>query len=418
MRLLYLFLFLLLIISCTTPPVESSTPGDNSFRESVLQLSHAGLMKNIPSGKIDSLITVYKKDSLNGIKELLVASGDLLKINVALNGRTLDEVYKKICDTIGMKFPELKSDEVQTSILPDLRTGEDTGWVVVKIRFGQTWYERKLYYFRDWQIDDFIYRIYNRKMADDGKNTRLHLVEYNCTNCQKKQDDFMGNTDVTRYGYLMLNKAQEDSLVNIPLLEMENENEFNIYTTAEMNEQLKKFEASGLNKVPGEQWYTKVKEDIMQSSIYQQEDIYDFFDTLFSYTDFDTSNPYNPYEDILFSLSDISRSKFIPSHITDDETAPGKRDVRFTYEEDVYEFEAEQRGAYMFPGIIDNVNKALADHKAGGAFYTILTKENICRLIYLKDEEVEKVKVSGFFPQLEKGPSKELKDRWSSSMVL
>lgn len=418
MKLIYFLLLTTLLLNCTPPADKKNQKAEDNFRKEVLKLNQAGLVKNVPQAGMDSLIEFYKKDSLNGLKDLLAASGDLLKIHVALNGRSLDEVYRRICDTIGMKYPELKCDEVNTSILPDLRSGNDTGWVLVKVRFGQTWYERKLYYFKNWEIDDFIYRIYNRKLADDGKNTRLHLVEYACTDCQKTQDDFMGNTDVSRYGFLMLKKAQEDSLLTIPSLEMEQEGEFDIYTTAEMNEQLKKFEASGLNAIPGEQWYAMAKSDMMQSSIYKQKDVYDFFDTLFSNTSFDTSNPYNPYEDILFSLSKISRGKFIPSNIIDDEISPGKRNVQFTFQYDVYKFEAEQRGAYMFPGIIDNVNKALEDHKAGGAFYTILTDDNLCRLIYLEDDKIEKAKASGFFILIEKGPSKELKDRWSTSMVL
>jgi hypothetical protein len=416
MRFLYLLLFTVFIFGCGDP--SDSSPATNAFREDVLKMSRAGLLKNVPQAKVDSLVKIYSKDSVNGLKELLVASGDLLKINVVRNGRKLEDVYQKICDTIGMKYPELKCDEVQTSILPDEAGGNDTGWVVVKVRFGQSWYERKLYYFRDWEIDDFIYRIYNRKLADDGKPQRLHLVGYQCVNCPKTENDFMGNTDVTRYGYIMLNKTQEDTLLTIPSLEMEAENEFAIYTTTQMNAELKKFEATGLIDEIGTKWYERTKNDMMQSSVYKQEDVYDFFDTLFSYTDFDTSNPYNPYEEILNSLAAVSRGKFVPSFVSDEEGNGHTRTVQFTYDGDIYKFDAEQHGAYLFPGIIDNVNKALADHKAGGAFYTVLTSETTCRLIYLDDDKAEKAKASGFFISLEKGPSREIKDRWNGALAL
>jgi hypothetical protein len=416
MKFIFLFSITFFIISCGTPAVNETKT--DQFRENALRLSRAGLLKNYQGEKLDSMLAVYQKDSVNGLKELLVASGDLLKIHVTLNGRKLDEVYQKICDTIGMRYPELKADEVQTVIIPSVQGGNDTDWVVVKVRFGETWYERKLYYFDNWQVDDFVYRIYNRKLADDGKQQRLHLVEYTCVNCRKKSaDDFMGNTDVTRYGYLMLTKAQEDSLNMIPALEMESENEFNIYTTAQMNEELKKFEASGLVEEIGTKWYEGAKADVMQSSIYQQTDFYDFFDTLFSYTVFDTSNSYNPYEEMLASLAKVSRGNFEPTNIVDEEINANTRKVRFTFEKDIYEFEAKENDRFLFPGIIDNVNKALADHQKGGAFYTISTNDAVCMLIYLDDDKVEKVKASGFFMLLEKGPSQEMKDKWGHSVV-
>ncbi len=416
MKLFYLCLLTLFVFGCVDTVVKEDAKVDY-FREDVAKMGRAGLLKNVPATKLDSLVKIYKKDSLNGLKELLVASGDLLKVHVVLNGRTLQDVYQKICDTIGMRYPELKCDEVQTTILPSKAGGNDTDWVVVKVRFGQTWYERKLYYMERWQIDDFIYRIFNRKLADDGKTKRLHLVEYICVDCAETQDDFMGNTDVTRYGYLLLTKAQEDSLITIPSLGMEPEMEFNIYTTTQMNEQLKKFEASGLGDVIGKKWYDRVRTDVMQSCVYTQNDFYDFFDTLFSFTSFDTSNSYNPYEEILNSLSKISRGNFIPGPVTDEEGNGNVRNVQFSFKGDVYKFEAEQRGGYLFPGIIDNVNKALSDQKVGGAFYTIATMDEVCMLVYIEDNKFEKVKASGFFTVLEKGPSQELKSRWNNAAL-
>ncbi|MDQ3110663.1 MAG: hypothetical protein M3R17_12285 [Bacteroidota bacterium] len=417
MRLIYIFLLAVFISGCGDPSADKKATPDY-FREDVLKLGRAGLMKNLPAGKLDSLVDIYRKDSVNGLRELLVASGDLLKINVGLNGRTLQEVYQKICDTIGMKYPELKCDEVQASLLSDDAAKKDTDWVVLKVRFGQTWYERKLYYMDKWQIDDFIYRIYNRKLADEGKPVRLHLVTYDCIGCADSLDDYMGTIDVKRYGFMMLTKAQEDSLLGVPALGMETENQFAIFTTQQMNEQLTKFEASGLVDVIGTKWYEKAKKDVMQSALYDQRELYEFFDTLFSSTILDTGNSYNPYEEILVSLAKVSRGKFNPTAITDDEETKYTRKVQFTFDKDVYQFEAQQRGGFLFPGIIDNVNKALSDHNAGGAFYTVSTKDNFCMLIYIDDDKVEKVKASGLFMEFEKGPSLELKERWSSAVAL
>ncbi len=416
MKIFYIFILVLFVASCGIPYPENSKIKEDYFLEDLAKINSVGLMQNTSSAERDSLMSIYKKDTVNGLKELLVASGDLLKINVALNNRTLQEVYQKICDTIGMKFPELKCDEVQTTILPSKVGANDTDWVLVKIRFGETWYERQLYYVDNWQVDDFIYRLFNRKLADEGKPKRIHLVSYTCLSCGKKQDDFMGTIDVTNYGFIMLTKQQEDTLKNITALELEDEDQFAMYTTTQMKEGLQKFEATGLIDQVGQKWYDQVKTDVMQSSIYQQKDFYDFFDTLFSNTSFDTSNSYNPYEEILHSLSVVSMGKFNPSAIKDEETSTNNRTIVFNYLGDAYKFEAEQRGAYLSPEIIDNVNKALDDHNAGGDFYTVLTVENICTLVFIENKNVAKAKASGFFLEFEKGPSKEIKQRWESSL--
>ena len=372
MKLHYLiFILPVFILSCGEPNKNENSntvPNSDPFREDVLKIRRVGLLKNISDTKIDSLISVYKKDTVNGLKNLLVASGDLLKIHVSLDGRKLEDIYQKICDTIGAKYPELKCDEVQTSFLPTTVGGKDTEWVLVRLRFGQTWYERKLYYFRDWQVDDFVYRLFNRMLADSGKQERLHLVEFICLECAKKQDDFMGSTDVSKYGYILLTKSQEDSLLTIDRLQMEPEHEFSVFTTKEMDDQLKKFESTGLVETIGEKWYAKVKLDIYQNSIYSMQDIYEFLDTLFAKAEFDTLNDYNPYQEMLDHLSKASRGKFMPEQISDEITNASSHKVRFTFGGDVYEFDAEQKSGIYFTGIIDNVNKALDDHKTSGAF--------------------------------------------------
>lgn len=417
MKLHYLILSLpIFILSCGEPSEKTNNDTlliTDSFREDVLKLRSVGLIKNIPDNKLDSLISIYKKDSVNGLQELLVASGDLLKINVSLNGRKLEDVYQKFCDTIGARYPELKCDEVQTSILPSSSGEHDTNWVLVRLRFGTTWYERKLYYLQKWQVDDFVYRIFNRMLADSGKQVRLHFVGYNCPGCSKEVDDFMGDMDVSRYGYLLLTKTQEDSLIEMDRLRMERETEFSLFTTKEVENQLKLFESSGLVESIGVKWYSKAKTDIYQSSIYRMEDLYDFLDTLFTTVQFDTTNYYNPYQEILGNLSLISRGKFMPESISDEISSANLHKVQFTFQEDIYSFDAVQKGGIYFTGILDNVNKALEDHKTGGAFYSVGTDQQRCTLIYIEDKKLEKVKSSGFFPQLYKGASKELRDRYA-----
>jgi hypothetical protein len=405
--------FLLLLFSCGNPPAKKTEPAVSDFTKAVQQLQRAGLLKNIPQPKLDSISKKYEQAE-NGLQDMLAANGDLLKINVTRNGRTFDEMYKCIADTFGMKYPELKCDELTTEIIPEKPGKHDTDWVIVKMRFGNKWYERRLYYMRKWETDDFIYRIYNRKLADEGKPERLHLVEYHCAACAKAQDDFMGTTDVTRYGYLMLTKIQEDSLLNIPLLDMEQENEFAIYTTPQMEDELKKFEASGLPSAIAAPWYENTKRTIMREAVYSKMDVYDFFDTLITRINIDTTNPFNPYEEILGSLAKISRGKFDPQQISDETENPSTQKVSFMYHGNGYSFDAQRHGAYLFPGILDDVNKALEDQHAGGAFYTIYSDASQCLVIYLEDSRVEKVKASGFFGELQKGPSKEMKDRWQN----
>src|SRR4051812_38554081 len=114
------FFFLLLaafVFSCHTPVSEKTETQNNSvdlFRQDVLKMRRAGLLQHLSEKKLDSLIEVYRKDSLNGLKEILSAGGDLLDLHVRLNGRSVEQVYKAICDTFGRRFPELKCDEVQS----------------------------------------------------------------------------------------------------------------------------------------------------------------------------------------------------------------------------------------------------------------------------------------------------------------
>jgi hypothetical protein len=61
MRLLYLSLITIFIFGCNTPPAKDETKV-NYFREDVSKLTRAGLLKNIPAAKLDSMVAIFSKD--------------------------------------------------------------------------------------------------------------------------------------------------------------------------------------------------------------------------------------------------------------------------------------------------------------------------------------------------------------------
>lgn len=419
------FIFLLalplFLTSCgdsnNSNPKDSVTTVDQ-FREDVLSMQRAGLLKNIADKKLDSLIRIYRNDSLNGLKEILVASGDMLHMRVGLNGRPLGTVLQQICDTIGMRFPDLKCDEVQTKVIPKKPGANDTDWVVLRVRFGQTWYERKLYYFTEWPVDELLYKVYNVMMADSGISERLHMVEFTCTNCPKRDSDFLGTDDVNRIGFLRLTKAQEDALLAIPALKMERDEEFSIFTTAQMQSALEKFEKTGLTGPADQKWYSEVKQDIQQNSVHGMEDFYDFLDTLFCTVNFNEENDYNPYYEAIDRMREISRGKFNPGEIYDSEANPVVRTVRYTLNGKVYEKEYEQRTGIFDPNIIDDVNKALEEQKIPGAFYTVLTRKQVVMLVFIENNKIDQAIKSGFFTEITKGASESIKLGYSQAPIL
>src|ERR1041385_7422887 len=88
------------------------------FRENVLRMRNAGLLKGIPDKELDSLISACEKDSLNGLKNILVKSGELLQLDLNVSKeRDALKVYSEICKTIGNKYPDLKNDSVVCNYL-------------------------------------------------------------------------------------------------------------------------------------------------------------------------------------------------------------------------------------------------------------------------------------------------------------
>lgn len=389
----------------TTPVV----PYD-SFREGVLKLQRNGFLAKFKGQNMDSLIEIYRQDSANGMKQMMIDAGDMLGIDIGLNGRAPHEVYKHISDTIAARYPDLKASELKHEYLPEFPGDKDTGWVMFSQKFGQQWYTRKLYYFENWPIDNFVYRMYNTRLADSGDNTRFFLIDFFTEHPDTGFfDDFMHDFDISRMGLLRLTKQQADTILSIPQLDIEPEEEFNVYTTAKTEKEIEKFRTTGLITPKNQKWYDTVCTDIRSNSLYKQEDFLDFVDVFFCRLMFDTLNMYNPYEEILMSMSNGSRGFFEPDGMNDDAIGQSNmRTVRFTLRGTVYERELASQNGIMSPLIFDMVNDALEEQGAGGAFYSVLTRDDVVLAIFLKDTEVEHVKKSGFFQTVEKGAPSEL----------
>lgn len=382
----------------------------DSFKEGVKKLHRNGFLQKFAASDLDSLIEVYRKDSVNGMKQMLIDAGDMLGIDIGLNGRAPHEVYQSISNTIGAKYPDLQATEIKHRYLPEFPGGKDTGWVLLSQKFGKQWYTRKLYFFEDWPVDNFVYRMYNTMMADSGKDTRFYLTQFFLQQPDTGfYDDFMHDLDVTRMGLLRLTKQQADTILSIPELDVEPEEEFNVYTTQKIEEEIAKFKTTGLITPENQKWYDTVCTDIRANSLYKQEDFLDFVDVFFARLMFDTLNIYNPYEEILMSMADASRGAFEPSGMNDEAIGQSNmHTVRFTLKGKVYEREFATQNGIVSPYIFDMVNEALAEQKMGGAFYSVLTRDDVVLAIYLKDSEVDKVIRSGFFTTLEKGAPSEL----------
>lgn len=414
-RYVYLLLFpALFLISCGD---DANTPGDDSnkvverdyFREGVDKLKRNGFLKNYSGTQLDSLVEIYRKDSMNGMQYLLIASGDMLHVSISTENRTDMQAYSAAIDTIGMKWPDLKPSAMKQKYLPNFPGGKDTGWVLLEQQFGEQWYSRQLYVLEGWPVDNFMYRAYNTYLADQNKDTRLYLAQF-FTNERDTGtvDDYLGNMDVTRMGLMRLTKQQADSLLSIPQLALEPESEFDVYTSKKVEEELQKLWSTGL--FSNEKWFDTISTDVTRNSIYRQQDIIDFYDEYFSTILFDTLNMFNPYEDMLNSLSDKSRGFFKPTGINDE--AIGQTPVhavRFTLNGKIYEKDFEAKNGIESPYFLDFVNEALAEQGAGGAFYSVSYFNKVAIVIFIEDDQIDTVAKAGFFVAVERGAPSEMK---------
>lgn len=392
----------------------------DSFKAGVQKLQRNGFLEKFKGQNIDSLTEVYRKDSINGMKQLLIDAGMMLHVDIGLDTYPSigdlhtpapHEVYHRISDSIANRYPDLKATGLKHEYLPNFPGDKDTGWVMLSQKFGDTWYKRKLYYFEDWPVDNFIYRMYNTLLADKNENTRFYLVEFFFPDTGKVfADDFMHDLDVSRMGLMRLTKQQADTILSIPELDVEPEEEFNVFTTQQTEDMIVKFKSTGLVTPDLEKWYNDtICPDIRANSLYKQEDFLDFVDIFFARLMFDTLNVFNPYEEILMTMQNGSRGYFNPAGMNDDRVGKTNlRTVRFTLGGKVYEEELSSQNGIQSPFIFDMVNDALADQNAGGAFYSVLTREDVVLAMYLRDDEADKVMKSGFFTSVEKGAPSEL----------
>lgn len=413
----YAYLLLLpltFLISCG--PDDPVVNGDSTktverdfFREGIDKLKRNGFLKEYSGTKLDSLVAVHRVDSINGMKNLLAASGDLLAMDIRLNGRAPHEVYKTIVDTIGTRYPDLKPSEVKHQYIMEGPKKEDTGWVVLEQKLGNQSYSRMLYFFSDWPVDNFMYCTYNTYLADQNKDTRLYLAQYFTTTRDTGfGDDFLGDLDVDHMGIIRLTKQQADTLFTIPELALEPQPEFDVYKSAKVDEELQKLWSTGI--FSNEKWFDTIATDVRRNTIYRQQDIIDFYDDYFATLLFDTLNPYNPYQDMLTSLEMKSQGFFDPSGTSDEvigQTAVHA--VRFTLKGKVYERDFQAQNGIESPYFIDFVNEALAEQNAGGSFYSVSLFNQTAMAIFIEDKKLEAVTKSGFFTTIEKGAPSELK---------
>jgi hypothetical protein len=417
-KFLPLLLLPLLFLSCENPKQKETndqTTTIDPFREDVLKLRRLGLLKTFSDKDLDSLIVIYRKDTLNGLKNLLVKSGDLLQLDLNLNGQTPVDVYNRICLTVAEKYPDLKNDSIKFAYLHDDPKKHDTDWVLMRQRIGNEAYSRKLYYFNDWPIDETFCKIYNVRLASEKKDYRIFLVDFMCEDCANPLDIIGTKQDINTMGIIRLTKTQSDSLLRMERLALDPIDEFKAFGADEVETKIKQFELTGMLQKKDSLWWRERKDEIRTGTVYGMEDMYDFLDTLFCTVSFDTLNDYNPYEDILKSMKKISRGKFNIGAISDEVQDARVRTVRYTFKGKVYKRDMEERGGILFPGIIEDANNALEEQKAGGAFYTVLYRDNILELVYLDNAIAEKAKASGFFSEFIKGVPDELKGRYESS---
>ncbi len=418
----YAYLLLLpitFLISCG--PDDPVVNGDSTktverdfFREGIDKLKRNGFLKEYSGTRLDSLIAVHRVDSSNGMKNLLAASGDLLHVDIRLNGRAPHEVYKTIADSIGTKYPDLKPSEVKHEYVLEKRiiAGEpmiDTGWVILDQKLGEQWYSRQLYYWPDWPVDNFVYCAYNTYLADQNKDTRLYLAQYFTTSRDTGLgDDYLGDMDVDHLGVIRLTKQQADTLMTIPELALEPQPEFDVYKSAKVDEELQKLWSTGI--FSNEKWFDTIATDVRRNSIYRQQDIIDFYDDYFATLMFDTLNPFNPYQEMLTSLETKSQGFFDPSGTGDEVIGQTNvHAVRFTLKGKVYERDFQSKNGIESPYFIDFVNEALAEQNAGGAFYSVSLFNQTAMAIFIEDKKLEAVTKSGFFTAIEKGAPSELK---------
>ncbi|MCE2772878.1 MAG: hypothetical protein LW750_05505 [Bacteroidetes bacterium] len=416
--------FLTVFTSCSNEnpnkKEQESTIQVSGFTGKVRLLKSAGLLARFDSTQVDSLAAIFEKQKVNGLADLLKLSGDLTVIDATIRNNDIRETYKIICDSISKLVPSIKLSATEAAYLPEEPGGKDTGWVKLSLRLDSVNYIRKMYYFENWPIDNFVYRIFNSRLTDKNAPERLYLVDFELEQVDTTSErDFLGSLDVTRFGLLKLNREQADKLGWMEdLFGVEAENEFMMWSTAATSAYINKFEKSGLIGAADKKWFSLRKDEILMSSLYGDEDFYDYMDTLFVSLNFDTIIDFNPYEEILTSLAAISREQFVPGDIVDEVSSnPEMHFLRFNIKSKNYQYQMRRKNGLHDPNIIDLANQALEENNIPGAFYTVFADDKRVSVIYIEDEKLNTVKASGIFSNMVKGSPSELKSRYQSSLL-
>jgi hypothetical protein len=416
--------FLTVFTSCSNDNPDKkgqdSTVQVSGFVGKVRLLKSAGLLAQFDSVQVDSLAAIYEKQKVNGLADLLKLAGDLTVIDATIRNNDIRETYKIICDSISKLLPSVQLSATEAAYLPEEPGGKDTGWVKLSLRLDSVNYTRKMYYFDNWPIDNFVYRIFNSRLTDKNATERLYLVDFELEKVDTTSErDFLGSLDVTRFGLLKLNREQADKLGWIEdLFGVEAENEFTMWSTDATLAYINKFENSGLIGASDKKWFSLRKDEILMSSLYSDEDFFDYMDTMFVSLNFDTIIDFNPYEELLISLAAISREKFVPGDIIDEASSnPEMHFLRFNIKAKNYQYQMRRKNGLHDPNIIDIANQALEENNISGAFYTVFAEDKRVSVIYIEDEKFNNVKASGIFKQLEKGAPGELKSRYQSGLL-
>lgn len=423
-QLFYFILFILTLSACSDPNVKSTQTAtkDDHFHQLVMKLREAGLLQKIKTDRaLDSLETISRADSINGIRKMLVLAGDMLELQ--FNGDSTQnpvQLYEPLVRQVSKRWPDLSFDSLSGTFLPYEAGGTDTGWALVRMRADGRLYERRHYWYYDDLIDYLFYRTYNKLLADRGDSSqRLYMVSYLCTDCYDIMNDSKIKTDLKHIGLLRLTREQAMKIKPLSNeLLIDNTDEFKVFSTAQTEEAIKKLEATGIQSEIKPKQLNNLLLSIRQTSIYSIEDILNEFEDYFCIIDYATVNDYDPYSEMLTRMSKISKGMLPENLIADAEVSKTIHSVRYTVKKKVFERDYEKRDSIWSPYILDDVNKALDEMKTGYAFYTVFSEDNRAQLAFLPDNKAEKAKNAGFFKEFYKGSSPIIQQRYENTDIL
>lgn len=418
---LFILLFpaALFIASCSQQPAKEKTrsPREAELHAAAQQLRTGGILVVKNDAALDSLEKVsLAADSLNALQELLVRAGALLEIK--LGGDTLmnaAQLYTPEFEKLARRWPDLKAENVSGEFLPSEPGEKDTAYALARFTAAGRTYERRHDWYKDDVTDLLFYRTFNKLLADRVDSTRLFMVPYLCRDCKKSIDQREIQVDLRRFGLLRLTRVQANVALAVDDLMMEDLNEFEVYTTAQTEEALNRFAATGLLAATDSAWWRDARAAVRQTTIYAQENIFDEFARFFAIADFRSLNDYYPYGDVLLNLASVSGNLLDPTKLADEQVSPSTHVIRYQIGNQLYEKAYQQYDSIWSPELITDINTALSEQKKGAAFYTVLHKEGTLQLVLVPDAVAEKAKQSGFFTLFERGPAAALLQEYKAA---